>query len=156
MVSWGEFETAAPELGASGRRLLYQGETGAGFLGTVRKDGGPRLHPIFPILADGELFAFIVNFGWKYRDLLRDGRYALHSFPTVEGAEEFYVTGRATPITDAGRRAEVTAATGGRQGNAEFEALFSLDIERALHTHWAGWGTENAWPTFTKWPVSSQ
>ena len=151
MGTWGAFERAAPELAANGRRLLYRGETGAGFLGTVRKDGGPRVHPIFPILADGELFGFIVNLGWKYHDLVRDGRYALHSFPSAEGGEEFYVTGRAALVTDAGRRARVVAATGDRQGKADFEALFTFDIERALYTHWANWGTAETWPTFTKW-----
>ena len=151
MANWAAFEASAPELAANGRRLLHQGETGAAYLGTIRKDGGPRLHPIFPILSEGELYAFIVNLGWKYRDLVRDGRYALHSFPTPQGGEEFYLTGRAEPVIDPGRRAGVVAATAGRQGNADFEALFAFDIERALHTRWANWGTAEAWPTFTKW-----
>ena len=151
MSAWAEFEHAEPELAGHGRRLLYHTGTGMGFLATVRKDGGPRVHPICPILADGGLYAFIVNLGWKYRDLLRDGRFALHSFPTQAGGEEFYVTGGAEPRPDPGLRGRVIAATGGTLGTHEMEVLFEFLPERALYTKWEGWGTVSSWPTFTKW-----
>jgi hypothetical protein len=152
MATWATFEAAAPGLAAAGRRLLYQGgEVAGAFLATVRADGGPRVHPIFPVIAYGGLHAFIVDPGWKYRDLLRDGRYALHCFPPPAGGEEFYLDGRARPLEDPGVCAAVAAATGGRQGGAAFERLFALEIERVLHTTWTGWGTEQAWPTFKKW-----
>jgi hypothetical protein len=38
-----------------GRDLLYQFGVGLGFLSTVRRDGGPRVHPICPILHDDQL-----------------------------------------------------------------------------------------------------
>lgn len=34
------------------RELFYQYGIGLGFLATVRPDGGPRLHPICPIITD--------------------------------------------------------------------------------------------------------
>ena len=153
MTSWSEFAHAAPELAETGRGLLYQDSTGYAFLGTVRLDGGPRMHPICPILAEGELWAFIVNLGPKYRDLRRDPRIALHSFPTPAGGEEFYVAGRALPELDAGIRARVVQATAGVLGTHDFEALFRFDIEVVLHTCWDNWGTGVPWPTFTKWPA---
>lgn len=154
MATWSDFEQGAPALAETGRRLLVQGGTGYAFLGTVRKDGGPRIHPICPVLADGRLYAFIVNLGPKYRDLLRDGRFALHAFPTPEGGEEFYVTGVAHAVTDAVARAAVVAATGGALGTHDFEALFEFSLENALHTHWEHWGTAQAWPSFTKWKAT--
>ena len=106
------FEAAAPELAAAGQRLLYQFGPGLGFLATVRPDGGPRLHPICPVVADGELWAFILRQSPKCRDLERDGRYALHSFPPVEKDDEFAVTGRVRRVDDAARP---VAGDGGHQ-----------------------------------------
>ena len=50
MLTWSEFAAREPELAASGRSLLYQYGVGLAFLGTVRRDGGPRLHPMCPIM----------------------------------------------------------------------------------------------------------
>jgi hypothetical protein len=152
MTSWGEFAALAPSLASTGQALLFQGKVGYAFLGTVRRDGGPRMHPICPILAEGELWALIVNMGPKYRDLVRDPRVALHSFPTPAGGEEFYLAGRAHAETDPRVRATVVLASGGSLGGHDFEALFRFEIERVLHTHWDGWGTSQTWPIFTKWP----
>ena len=99
--SWGEFETASPALAGTGLRLLYQGsDLASAFLATVAPDGGPRVHPVFPVVSGGQLWLFIVNMSPKYRDLVRNGRFALHLFPLPEGGEEFYVRGRAEPIED--------------------------------------------------------
>src|SRR3954452_22518956 len=98
MASWAVFEAAMPELAAEGKRLFYQYGVGLGLLATIRKDGGARLHPICPIVAEGGLFAFI-NPSPKCHDLRRDGRYALHAFTPEEVDDEFCVTGRATELT---------------------------------------------------------
>ena len=124
---------------------------GVAYLATVRKDGGPRVHPVMPVLADGSLFVFVVSLGWKYRDLLRDGRYALHSSASPEDGEEFYITGPALPIHLPETRQRVRDASGGRLGGHDFEALFELGVERALHTRWVGWGTPEIRPEFVKW-----
>lgn len=149
-LSWARFSAEAPAMAAAGERLLRGGQ-GIAYLATVRKDGGPRVHPVAPVLAPGGLYVFVVNLGWKYRDLKRDGRYALHSAAGADGGEEFYVTGPATESDDADERAAVREASGGRLGGHEFEALFRLEVERALHTVWEGWGTAQTWPRFGKW-----
>ena len=151
MATWSDFASAAPEIAAAGVRLLFPQGTGYAFLGTVRKDGGPRLHPICPVLCDGRLYAFIVDMGYKYRDLLRDPRYALHAFPPPAGGEEFYLTGTTLPVADATVRAWVVASTAGVQGSQPFEALFELGIERVLYTKWEDWATAQTWPSFSKW-----
>jgi len=151
MSTWADFELDAPALAAAGRQLLFQAGPGYAFLGTVRKDGGPRIHPICPVIADVRLYAFIVNIGPKYRDLLRDGRFAMHAFPAPQGGEEFYITGTAQPVDEPGIRAGVVQSTGGMLGTHDFEALFTFDIEAALHTRWEGWGGPAPWPTYAKW-----
>jgi hypothetical protein len=131
MATWSTFEAAAPELATAGQRLLYQFGPGLGFLATVRPDGGPRLHPICPVVTDGELWAFILRHSPKCRDLERDGRYALHSFPPVEKDDEFAVTGAARRVDDQAARERVMAATSAQVGG-EDETLYVLEVHTAL------------------------
>ena len=151
MATWAELQAAEPTLAAHGERLLSPNGNGIAFLATVRGDGGPRVHPVMPVLAGGRLHVFVVNLSPKHADLLRDGRCALHALPPPAGGEEFYVTGRARLTNAPARRAEAVAASGGRLGLHDFESLFELDIRRVLHTVWASWGTAEAWPDYRTW-----
>jgi hypothetical protein len=99
MASWSEFAAAEPELAAAVRTLLEQYGPGMGYLATVRADGGPRVHPVSPVITDEGLYCFVVDSA-KRRDLERDGRYALHSYPPEESDDEAYLAGRAHPVTD--------------------------------------------------------
>lgn len=148
MTSWAEFERSAPGLATSGRWLLGQ-NGGVAFLATVRADGSPQLHPVMPHVVDGLLYVFIVQMSSKYRDLERDGRYALHAIPAGERNEEFLISGRATKAGNAAVRSAAVAAAGGAKH--DWEVLFEFDIEKVLGTRWSGWGTATAWPTFTRW-----
>ncbi len=98
MATWTAFAAAAPGLAASIRALLHQYGAGMGYLATVRADGGPRVHPVSPIVADDGLYLFVID-SPKRRDLERDGRYALHAFPAEDTEAEAYVSGRAHPVT---------------------------------------------------------
>jgi hypothetical protein len=60
MARWADLESSAPELAAAGRALLFHPGVGFGYLATIRADGGPRVHPIMPLIADGRLQAFLV------------------------------------------------------------------------------------------------
>ena len=60
MIPWHEFVAAAPELAATGESLLFQFGVGLAFLATVRKDGGPRLHPVCPVLSHGRLYVLVI------------------------------------------------------------------------------------------------
>ena len=99
MASWSEFATDEPWLARSIRHLIQQYGPGLGYLATVRADGGPRVHPVSPVITDDGLFCFVVD-SPKRRDLERDGRYALHSFPPEDSDDEAYVAGHAHPVTD--------------------------------------------------------
>jgi hypothetical protein len=98
VASWGELEQLRPDLTEGGRELLYQHGVGLGFIATVRPDGGPRLHPFCPIISSGHLYGFIIP-SPKQRDLGRDGRFAVHSFPTPDNEDAFYLTGSVQPVT---------------------------------------------------------
>ncbi len=152
MATWADFSADAPEMAGAGRALFYQYGPGLGFIATVRKDGGPRLHPICPVITDDGLYCFILTRSPKGQDLLRDGRYALHSFPPEKSDDEFYVTGRATPVHDPDLEAEVDAAyrAVGSTHNPSEETLFELSIERALWSKYPG--PPPSWPpVYTKW-----
>jgi hypothetical protein len=98
MSGWKEFAQAAPEFAAFGKRRF---ESGVAYLGTLRADGSPRVHPVTPIIGE-QLFLFMEATSPKGKDLQRDGRYTLHC--SVEdsggGGGEFYVRGQATLSSD--------------------------------------------------------
>ena len=88
MVTWKEFAAAEPDLAETGRSLLFQFKVGLAFLATIRRDGAPRLHPVCPVLSDDRLFVLITPSSPKRQDLLRDGRYALQSFPQPKAGSD--------------------------------------------------------------------
>jgi hypothetical protein len=102
MASWSEFAVAQPKLASAIQELVHQYGPGLSYLATVRADGGPRVHPVSPVITELGLFCFIVD-SPKRRDLERDGRYALHSFPPESSDDEAYLAGRANPVTDRAR-----------------------------------------------------
>jgi hypothetical protein len=149
-LSWGEFAAQAPELAAAGRRLLTQHGTGLGYLATVRPDGGPRVHPVCPHVAEGRLWVFVGHASPKRSDLERDARYALHAFPCVDVDDEFFVRGEATPLVDRDREAAIRA-TLPFNSDAE-DRPFELAIDRALL---ATYGPRPSWPpVYTRWRAS--
>jgi hypothetical protein len=99
MASWLLFASANPTLAAQVRALFFQYGPGLGYLATVRADGGPRVHPVSPVIFNDGLYCFIID-SPKQRDLARDGRYALHAFPAEDADDEAYVAGRAEPVAD--------------------------------------------------------
>src|SRR5256885_10539291 len=100
MASWSEFAAAQPRLASAIRALVHQYGPGLGYLATVRADGGPRVHPVSPVITDDGLYCFIID-SPKRCDLERDGRYALHAFPPEESDDEAYLAGRARRVTEA-------------------------------------------------------
>lgn len=146
LASWSDFKRDAPDLAEAARGLLYQYGIGLGYLATVRADGGPRLHPICPIISTQGLHAFIVP-SPKRRDLDRDGRFALHAFSPEEVDDECYLTGRARAIYDPAVR-EVVAEAYHHDPGAD-EVLYELDIERCLIARYESRGQ---WPpAYSTW-----
>jgi len=157
MATWSELEQGDPALAAAGRKLMYQFGIGLEYLATVRRDGGPRVHPFCPIQIEGRLYG-LIGPSPKQRDLLRDGRFAIHTFPMPDRDDEFYLTGRAirrddAPLTECVRKAFL--ATGGTSSGDEM--LFEFDIEHVLLATYKPRGTPNNWPPlYTKWHAPSR
>jgi hypothetical protein len=137
---------------------MYQYGVGLAFLATVRTDGGPRVHPMCPLIDDTGLFAFLIP-SPKRADLLRDGRYAMHSFPAEENEDAFYLTGTARPVDDRRLRAALEAQFMAERRLAEpppgmdEQMLFEFDIQRCLHTSTTGHG--DIAPRHTLWPAAT-
>lgn len=95
LANWDEFASSAPILARLG--LERMDRTGMLMMGTLRKDGSPRVTPIEYFLFEGEL-----NLGgmWqskKMLDLVRDPRCALHSATSDKNGTQgdFKLSGRA-------------------------------------------------------------
>lgn len=145
VATWHELRTARPDVAAAGRHLLYPHGMGLGLLATVRPDGGPRLHPMWPLLTEDELFAFIIP-SPKQADLRRDGRYMLHSLPRDDNEDTFSIRGHAWLVEDPSTRSSLEEqfvreheALGVPTPDTN-DALFRFDIESCLLTRATGRG----------------
>ena len=155
MINWTQFAEQEPALAAAGRAQFYQHGLGLGFLATVRKDGGPRVHPVCPVISTAGLHLLILP-GPKLADLRRDGRYSLHSETVAPPREDdgFAVTGRVTEITDHGTwevvRAQVIADFGQLWPEYDKLTLFELSVAGCLLTLTQPDGTFQKGPTVWK------
>jgi hypothetical protein len=154
VLSWAEFRRLRPDVAEAGHRLLYQFGVGLGFLATIRADGGPRLHPMCPLVTEDALLGFL-HPSPKRQDLLRDGRYTLHCFPPDDNEDAFVVSGRAMLVPDPGHRQQATAQfLAERQlattpGGFQAQDLFEFFLQRCLWTQTSGHGDWN--PRHTIW-----
>jgi hypothetical protein len=145
VLTWPEFARARPDLADAGRALCYQYGVGLAFLATVDRYGGPRVHPVCPLISDDGLFVFVIP-SPKRNDLHRDGRFALHTFPAEANEDAFSAYGRAAMSSNAEQRDRL-----GRQFRAEREdsapssmpsdwELFEFRLNRCLLTRTTGHG----------------
>jgi hypothetical protein len=99
-MNWGRFKQAAPKLARKAEELFDR--SGLVLLGTVRKDGGPRISPVEFVIHAGEIYLGMMPKSLKARDLLRDPRCAVHSTVSDRMAKhgEFKLHGRAVNVRD--------------------------------------------------------
>src|SRR5256886_3754236 len=132
MASWPEFAAAQPRLPSAVRARVHRYGPGLGSLATVRAEGGPGVHPVSPVITDDGLYCFILD-SPKRRDLARDGRYALHSFPPEESDDEAYLSGRARRVTD---RARVASLAGTMRAKPDLNwRLYEFTVDVAMVAH---------------------
>ncbi len=146
MTSWSEFAAQAPEIAAFGAARYAKG---AAYLGTIRADGGPRVHPVTPIIGE-QLYLFMEPTSPKGKDLQRDPRYSLHcAVDDSSGSSgEFYVRGRGTFVTDPAVREQAVAVASYKP--AEFYVLFVLTVEFAfMNTYTEGKANPRRWEAAT-------
>ena len=134
MTGWTEFAQQAPEIAEFGRARF---KSQVAYLGTLRPDGSPRVHPVTPIVGE-QLFLFMEPTSPKGKDLQRDPRYALHC--SVEdsngGGGEFYVMGQASLIADPVIRAQAVQAS--PYVPQDSYVLFMFTVEFAFINIYAG------------------
>lgn len=132
MTTWDDFATAAPELAAEGSERFER--TGLVLVGSIRRDGFPRISPVEPILLDGHLYLGMMHRSTKALDLRRDSRCLVHSIVTnKDGTDgEFKVYGRARGVVDHDERERYCVALFDKIGwrpEGEFD-LFAVDLEQ--------------------------
>jgi len=148
MVTWAEFATAVPDVAAAGeelrRRHLLM------FLGTVRGDGSPRVHPVAPILGDGRIYVAISSRSPKWRDLEREPRCVLHALPG-ERDDEFVL--RCT--ADENVLAWELVRSAADHGIHDDDRIFEFSIEQADHGWWENVGQPGTYQVRRRWTPAS-
>jgi hypothetical protein len=76
-MDWSEMERRQPRLAEFGRQRLLG--PGVALIGTIRRDGTPRLSPVEPWIMDGVLWLSMMWRSTKAADLLRDSRILVHN-----------------------------------------------------------------------------
>ena len=136
-MNWSEFKEAAPELAELGEGRFER--TGVVLVGTIRKNGWPRISPVEPLITDGCLFLSMMWQSVKALDLLQDPRCTVHNaISNRDGTEgEFKLYGRAEDIQDLETRHRYSDSLYEKIGfrpegpeEAEYH-LFSIDIVSA-------------------------
>jgi Pyridoxamine 5'-phosphate oxidase len=96
---WSDLEAAAPEIARPGRELLERFQFV--LIGTLTKDGSPRVNPVEAYVIDGHLLANMFPRSLKGLDLLRDPRVYVHAPVTAkQGDPELKLAGRAALVED--------------------------------------------------------
>jgi hypothetical protein len=125
-VTWRALEAEAPELAHLGRRRLE--ETQLALLGTLRADGSPRVSPVEPFFAGGDLVIGVMARSGKARDLRRDPRVAVQSAVSRPdaGEPELKLYGRVGP-------SDVEAGWWAGRGGAD---VYAVAIDEAVYIEW--------------------
>jgi pyridoxamine 5'-phosphate oxidase-like protein len=137
---WSDLENAAPEVAARGRERIERFRFV--YVGTIRKDGTPRISPVEAHIVRGHLMLVMIAGTLKARDLRRDARLVLNSpvFDPADPGAELKLRGRAVEVDDGGLRratADAIEAASGWRPPDDWH-FFAVDIEDASHIAWEG------------------
>lgn len=130
MGTWRQFEEEAGDLAAAVRARFQA--TKHHVLATLRSDGSPRVSGTEVAFQGPDLTLGSMLGAVKAKDLLRDGRFALHANPgdgSMRGGDA-KVSGRAVEVTDAAALATAAEASGVED---PFH-LFRLDLDEVVLT----------------------
>jgi hypothetical protein len=133
VLTWGQFEVSAPAMARFGAQRMSDRVM---YIGTVRRNGYPRVHPFSPFVSSGHLFAFMEPTSPKAHDLERGGPYTIHSLVRDwNGTEgEFSITGKAAPVQDPEARS--LAASGCPYTPKARYVCFEFLIEECMTIHY--------------------
>ena len=131
-MHWSEISREQPRLAALGLQRLS--EPGVVLVGTIRRDGTPRISPVEPLFWNGDLWLSMLWGSRKASDLLRDRRVLVHSVVTGRDGSlgEFKLRGIAVAEPDPGVQAGYASVVETQLGWAPTPGrfhLFWVDIE---------------------------
>lgn len=161
-MRWDEFSRASPELAVLGEERLRGRELC--LLGTLRRNGYPRISPVEPDFVDGELMLGMMWLSPKALDLRRDPRCVVHSVVSNRHGTEgdFKLYGRAVEVLDPERRGRYRATIKARIDWEPSEPsfhVFAIDVESAGFVIFGEDGYGLAWDRSSsdlrRWPMSS-
>jgi hypothetical protein len=117
-------------------------------LGTLRRDGWPRLSPVELDFAAGHLFVGMMWRSGKALDLLRDPRCTAHSLPSdrMNPGGDIKLYGRGVDVADPELREAYRTAIKARIDWAPDEPeyhLFSIDVDSAVYIRFDEKGLES-------------
>lgn len=147
-MRWDEFVTACPDIAEIAEQRLRADELV--ILGTIRRDGSPRVSPCEVDFAVGRLLLGMMWHSQKANDLERDARIAVHSVPSdrmnPDGDVKLY--GRAVdeqdPDVRAAFRDEIRRRIDWAPDEPDYH-LFSVDVEHAAYTRFGEHSLGLAW-----------
>jgi hypothetical protein len=142
---WRELELGAPTIARLGMARLKSPRVA--LLGTLRRDASPRISPVEPTVAEGELLIGAMAWSGKAADLRRDPRYVLHSAVTDpdSGEGELKLSGAAA---EASHRHRGVAEAWWSSWPPDKAVVFCLGIEQAVFVEW---DTGHALMTVHRW-----
>jgi hypothetical protein len=126
-MTWRRLEAEAPELA----RLAHDRLTawGVAMIATIRLDGSPRIDPIEPVFAGGELLLGVSARSAKAGALRRDPRCALHAPVSGPDAGD-------PDVKLFGRVEQSRIRAGWWRDRAEEADVYRLTIEEAVAIEW--------------------
>jgi hypothetical protein len=133
-VRWDEFEQACPEIAALARERFVRDDLV--MIGTLRRDGSPRISPNECDFAAGRLFVSMMWRSRKALDLLRDPRIVVHSVTCnrmgTDGDVKVYgrIVDEQDPAIREAFRDAIRARIDWTPGEPEYHC-FSVDVEQA-------------------------
>ena len=134
-MKWVEFAEEAPELAQIGSDRFQRTEVV--LVGSIRRDGTPRVSPCEFLFLEGDLFLGMMWQSRKALDLLRDPRCVVHSavIHRSDEAGEFKLRGQAVAVQDPDiveRYCQALYARITWRPEGPFH-LFAVDVDHAVH-----------------------
>ena len=142
-VRWFEFADRSRGLAREIARIIERYRFA--FLGTIRRDGTPRISPVETHLVGDDLMLVVVPRSRKASDLRRDHRLALQS-PITDAANpgaEYKLSGRARIVDSADVRRAIARVVQEHSGWGPRPSwlLVAVLLKDATHTTWNPDGT---------------
>jgi hypothetical protein len=149
-MQWSDLARRQPALEARVHEQIVK--PGVTLIGTIRRDGTPRISPVEPMLMDGDLWLSMLHGSAKARDLKRDPRILVHNIVTNRDGEAGELKIRGIAIEEADRdlhtryAATATDALGWTPEVGHFH-LFRVNIENVTSIRY-----EDGDQYVTSWP----